>query len=193
MHFCFFRLLPVSLSFRLPSSCLSIFIFVHFAYLCSFRLSSFISPELYSGIGSSEPPYIDQAWSIPRLSLSSFISPELYSGIGSSEPPYIDQAWSIPRLSLSSSLPPESYSVICSRDPRINRPSLVDLPSLSFFVYYPRIVFGYTATAAKRHFFFPYRKKNHDLSCKYHYFCLPLHPQRFRTSPSLTDVKQMKI
>ncbi len=90
MHFCFFRLLPVSLSFRLPGSCLSILIFVHFAYCRSFRLSSFISPELYSGIGSSEPPYIDQAWSIPRLSLSSFISPELYSGIGSSEPPYID-------------------------------------------------------------------------------------------------------
>ncbi len=79
LHFCFFRLLPVSLSFRLPCSCLSILIFVHFAYLCSFRLSSFISPELYSGIGSSEPPYIDQAWSISRLSLSSFLSPECHS------------------------------------------------------------------------------------------------------------------
>ena len=83
-------------------TCLSFFSSSRFLsfypYLRSFRLSSFISPELYSGIGSFEPPYIDQAWSIPRLSLSSFISPELYSGIGSSEPPYIDQAWSISRL-----------------------------------------------------------------------------------------------
>ncbi len=81
LHFCFFRLLPVSLSFRLPGFCLSILIFVHFAYLRSFRLSSFISPELYSGIGSLSRP--------------------------------------------------------------IYRPSLVDPPSLSFFVHFARIIFGH--------------------------------------------------
>ena len=108
LHFCFFRLLPVSLSFRLPGSCLSILIFVHFAYLCSFRLSSFISPELYSGIGSLSRP--------------------------------------------------------------IYRPSLVDLPSLSFFVHFARMTFGYTATAAKRHFFFLYCKKNRNSLANIRFF-----------------------
>lgn len=64
LHFCFFRLLPVSLSFRLPGSCLSILIFVHFAYLCSFRLSSFISlifvhfARIVFGHRLFEPPHI---------------------------------------------------------------------------------------------------------------------------------------
>ena len=108
LHFCFFRLLPVSLSFRLPCSCLSILIFVHCAYLRSFRLSSFISPELYSGIGSSEPPYIDQTWSISRL--------------------------------------------------------------LPFFFPFARMPFGYTATAAKRHFFSPYCKKNRNSLANVRFF-----------------------
>jgi len=89
-------------------------IFVHFAYLCSFRLSSFISPELYSGIGSSEPPYIDQAWSISRL--------------------------------------------------------------LPFFFPFARMTFGYTTTAAKRHFFSPYRKKNRNSLANvrfFSYLCSP--------------------
>ena len=130
---------PVFLSL---SSFISL-IFVYFAYLRSFRFSSFISPELYSGIGSFEPPYIDQAWSISRLSLSSFLSPELYSGIGSSEPPYIDQAWSISRL-LPFFFPFARMTI-----------GLVDLPSLPFFFPFARMTFGYTATAAKLHFSLP--------------------------------------
>ncbi len=58
MHFCFFRLLPVSLSFRLPCSCFSILIFVHFAYLRSFRpncirASALLSRHISTKLGRS--------------------------------------------------------------------------------------------------------------------------------------------
>ena len=58
LHFCFFRLLPVSLSFRLPGSCFSILIFVHFAYLRSFRpncirASALLSRHISTKLGRS--------------------------------------------------------------------------------------------------------------------------------------------
>ena len=58
LHFCFFRLLPVSLSFRLPSSCLFILIFVLFAYLRSFRpncirASALLSRHISTKLGRS--------------------------------------------------------------------------------------------------------------------------------------------
>lgn len=141
---------------------------------CLFSFAFLLFPSLTCLSFFSSSRFLSFYPYLRSFRLSSFISPELYSGIGSFEPPYIDQAWSIPRLTLSPSLPPESYSVICSRDPRIYRPSLVDLPSFSFFVHCPRMTFGYTTTAAKQHFFFPYCKKKSLLSCKYPIFFVSL-------------------
>ena len=66
LHFCFFRLLPVSLSFRLPGSCLSILIFVHFAYLRSFRpncirASALLSRHISTKLGRCKKSNMAQA------------------------------------------------------------------------------------------------------------------------------------
>ena len=95
MHFCFFRLLPVSLSFRLPGSCLSILIFVHFAYLRSFRpnyirASALLSRHISTKLGRSPVSLFLRSFRPNYIRASALLSRHISTKLGRSPvPPFL--------------------------------------------------------------------------------------------------------
>ncbi len=127
----FLSFYPYLRSFRL-SSFISL-IFVHFAYLRSFRPNCIRASALMSRHIS--PKFV-------RSPVSLFLR--------SFRPNYIR----------ASALLSRHISTKLGRSPVF----------LSFSVYYPRMTFGYTTTAAKRHFFSPYCKKNRNSLANVRFF-----------------------